>query len=169
MKRFVIIAAVAAVTTLAVANANAADLRVSSQVNHSVHIPVAGKSVAQLRAEIAAAAVTVCGREDAACVDVATSSGDDQLAAITSAREPAAAPKNVDVAMIDATTIRVPVAGKSLAKIQADIRTAAQAVCTATSGGASDNAACVKAAVADAQSQLSVMARNETSHRVAAN
>jgi hypothetical protein len=167
MIRMVFIASVAAAAMSTASASSAADLRVSSQTIASVHIAVAGKSIDQIKSEIDAAAVTVCGQKDMPCVDAATSAGYDQLAAITRSHLPQATSHDVDIAEIDATTIRVPTAGKSLAVIHADIQTAARAVCTAAGGA--DGATCVKAAVADAQSQLDEMARNETGHLVASN
>jgi hypothetical protein len=143
MKKIAILAAVAAVSAVAVP-ASAAQL---------IRISLVDKSTAQIDA------LTVCTDRKAdvsdECVTGAIGAANRQLAAITKARATkTAAPRQ------DLTVVRVSLKGKSADQIDADIKLAAQTVCKATNGVGSmaDYRACVGYAVRSAKAQLQAAA-----------
>jgi hypothetical protein len=147
MKKFAILAAVAAVSAVAVP-ASAAQL---------VRISLADKSTAQIDAEIRAAAQAVCTDRKAAvsdlCVTGAVDDANRQLTAIVKARgaKPVARAEAV-------TVIRVSLKGKSADQINADIKLAAQAVCkAANSGSRADYRVCVDGTIRSAKAQLQAL------------
>jgi len=145
MKKIAILAAVAAVSAVAVP-ASAAQL---------IRISLVDKSTAQIDAEIRAAAQAVCTDRKAVvsdeCVTGAIGAANRQLAAIAKAR----ATKTIAPRQ-DLTVVRVSLKGKSADQIDADIKLAAQTVCKATNGVSSmaDYRACVGYAVRSAKAQL---------------
>ena len=148
MKKFVILAAIAAVSAVAVP-ASAAQL---------VRISLADKSTAQIDAEIRAAAASVCTDRKAVvsneCVSITVGDANRQLAAIFKART------TKTVARREAlTVVRVSLKGKSADQINADIKLAAETVCKAanTSGSRADFRACVGGTVRSAKAQLQAM------------
>jgi hypothetical protein len=154
MKKFAILAAVAAVSAVAVP-ASAAQL---------VRVSLAGKSAAQIDADIRAAATTVCTDRKAGvsddCVTGTISDANRQLAAIFKARTTKTVARHEDL-----TVVRVSLKGKSADQINAEIKVAAETVCKATngSGNLSDYRACVGYAVRSAKAQLE--AANVSSRR----
>lgn len=151
--KFACLAAAAAATLFALPAA-AADLRVSRNPSPVVRIAIAGKTDAQVAAEIKAAAATVCGADAGSCAQTAVREANRQYAAIKRSR--VAPTAKVEVAREDRTSVRVPVTGRSLAQINADIEVAAKSVCKAV--GASDFRGCVDKASRSAKSQLREMA-----------
>lgn len=148
MKKFAVLAAVAAVSAVAVP-ASAAQL---------IRISLADKSTAQIDAEIAAAAQAVCTNRQTAvsdlCVSGAISDANRQLAAITRARGAKAVARREAV-----TVVRVSLKGKSADQIDADIKLAAQAVCkAANSGNRADYRACVGGTIRSAKARLQAAA-----------
>lgn len=148
MKKFAILAAVAAVSAVAVP-ASAAQL---------VRISLVGKSTAQIDAEIRAAAQTVCTDRKAGvstdCLSGTINDANRQLAAITKARSAKPAARRQDL-----TVMRVSLKGKSADQIQTEIKLAAETVCKATNPiTASDYRACVGAALRSAKAQLQASA-----------
>ncbi len=148
MKKFAILAAVAAVSAIAVP-ASAAQL---------VRISLVAKSTAQIDAEIRAAAQTVCTDRKAVvsdeCVTMTIGDANRQLAAIAKARTART------VARTEAVTVmRVSLKGKSAEQINADIKLAAETVCKAAnvSGSRADVRACVGGTVRSAKAQLQAM------------
>jgi hypothetical protein len=148
MKKFAILAAIAAVSAVAVP-ASAAQL---------VRISLADKSTAQIDAEIRAAAQTVCTDRKAVvsdeCVTITISDANRQLGAIAKARV------TKTVARREAVTImRISLKGKSAEQINADIKLAAETVCKAanTSGSRAEIRACVGGTVRSAKAQLQAM------------
>jgi hypothetical protein len=145
MKKFAILAAVAAVSAVAVP-ASAAQL---------VRISLVDKSTAQIDAEIRAAAQTVCterkGVVSTDCVNGSISDANRQLAAITKTRGAKPATRREDL-----TVMRVSLKGKSADQIHADIQLAAETVCKAANASSSraDYRACVGFAVRSAKAQL---------------
>ncbi|KQY30108.1 hypothetical protein ASD21_13465 [Caulobacter sp. Root1455] len=145
MKKFAILAAVAAVSAVAVP-ASAAQL---------VRISLAGKSTAQIDAEIRAAAQTVCTDRKAvvsnACVISTIGDAQRQLNGVIQTRTVKTAVRSEAV-----TVIRVSLKGKSADQINADIKLAAEAVCKAanSSGSRADIRACVGGTVRSAKAQL---------------
>jgi hypothetical protein len=154
MKKFAILAAVAAVSAIAVP-ASAAQL---------VRVSLVNKSTAQIDADIRAAATTVCtdrkGVVSDDCMTGTVSDANRQLAAISKAR----ATKTVAPRQ-DLTVVRVSLKGKSAEQINADIKLAAESVCKAANGASnlSDFRACVGYAVRSAKAQLE--AANVSSRR----
>jgi hypothetical protein len=148
MKKFAILAAIAAVSAVAVP-ASAAQL---------VRISLADKSTAQIDAEIRAAAQTVCTDRKAVvsdeCVTITISDANRQLGAIAKARV------TKTVARREAVTVmRISLKGKSAEQINADIKLAAETVCKAanTSGSRAEIRACVGGTVRSAKAQLQAM------------
>lgn len=147
MKKFAILAAVAAVSAIAVP-ASAAQL---------VRISLADKSTAQIDAEIRAAATSVCTDRKAVvsddCVSVTISDANRQLSAIAKARV------TKTVARREAVTVmRVSLKGKSAEQIDADIKLAAETVCKAANAGSrADIRACVGGTIRSAKAQLQAM------------
>jgi hypothetical protein len=168
MLKFAMLAAVATTTVVFASSAGAADLRVFSPANQAIHISLAGKAEAQVKAEIAAAANIVCAA-DASCLSATLEDANNQLAAIAkthTAASPAVA-ANVEVARADPSTVHVSLVGKSQAQIDADIKDAAQTVCKAID--ANDFAACVGDAINDAKAQLRYMAMADQPRQLASN
>lgn len=149
MKKIAILAAVAAVSAIAVP-ASAAQL---------VRISLAGKSAAQIDAEIRAAAQSVCTDRKAVasadCVSGTISDANRQLAALSKDRATKTVARREDL-----TVVRVSLKGKSAEQINADIKVAAETVCKATNGSHSlaDYRACVGYAVRSAKAQLQAAA-----------
>jgi replicative DNA helicase len=147
MKKIAILAAVAAVSAVAVP-ASAAQL---------VRISLVAKSTAQIDAEIRAAAQTVCTDRKAVvsdeCVTMTIGDANRQLAAIAKART------TKTVARREAVTVmRVSLKGKSAEQINADIKLAAETVCKATNPGShADFRACVGGTVRSAKAQLQAL------------
>ncbi len=149
MKKIAILAAVAAVSAVAVP-ASAAQL---------VRISLIGKSAAQIDAEIRAAATTVCtdrkGVASQDCVTGTISDANRQLAGMSKVRSAKPVARRDDL-----TVVRVSLKGKSADQINADIKVAAETVCKATSGSRNlaDYRACVGYAVRSAKAQLQAAA-----------
>ena len=148
MKKFAILAAVAAVSAVAVP-ASAAQL---------VRISLADKSTAQIDAEIRAAATSVCTDRKAVasaeCVTITIADGNRQLNAIAKAHV------TKTVARREAVTVmRISLKGKSAEQINADIKLAAETVCKAanTSGSRAEIRACVGGTVRSAKAQLQAL------------
>jgi hypothetical protein len=146
MKKFVILAAVAAVSAIAVP-ASAAQL---------VRISLADKSTAQIDAEIRTAANTVCTDRKAVvsdeCVTITIADANRQLNAISKARV------TKTVARREAVTVmRVSLKGKSAEQINADIKLAAETVCKAANNNRADVRACVGGTIRSAKAQLQAM------------
>jgi hypothetical protein len=146
MKKFAILAAVAAVSAVAVP-ASAAQL---------VRISLADKSTAQIDAEIRNAAQTVCADRKAvvsdACVTITIADANRQLNAIAKARV------TKTVARREAVTVmRVSLKGKSAEQINADIKLAAETVCKAANTNRADVRACVGGTIRSAKAQLQAM------------
>ena len=164
MNKYAILAAAVAASALITGSAGAADLHVYSPATKVVHIPLAGKSAAQIDAEINKAAYTVCGADNL-CARGAVEDANDQLRAIAHKSGPA----KVEVARQGPSIVRVSLAGKSLAKIDADIQAAADSVCKATNDDRAGYAACVSVAVSDAKAQLKSFAKSEQRQQLARN
>jgi len=161
MNKFAALAVAFAASTLMAAPASAADLRVSSPANPSVRISVAGKSSAQMTAEIKAAAISVCSNGqglDNTCLSDAIQDANSQLGALTAAHRIAAS-TNVRVSREGPTSVRVSLKGKTPSQVDTDITAAAHAVCKESSIGNSDYLSCVTAAVDDAKVQLRSVAQ----------
>jgi hypothetical protein len=146
MKKFAILAAVAAVSAVAVP-ASAAQL---------VRISLADKSTAQIDTEIRNAAQTVCTDRKAvvsdACVTITIADANRQLNAIAKARV------TKTVARREAVTVmRVSLKGKSAEQINADIKLAAETVCKAANTNRADVRACVGGTIRSAKAQLQAM------------
>jgi hypothetical protein len=145
MKKFVILAAIAAVSAVAVP-ASAAQL---------VRISLVGKSTAQIDAEIRAAATSVCTDRQAVvsndCVIATIGHAQRQLSGFSKARSTKAPARREAV-----TVVRVSLKGKSADEIQSEIKQAAATVCKAanSSGSHADYRACVGGAVRAAKAQL---------------
>jgi hypothetical protein len=154
MKKIAILAAVAAVSAVAVP-ASAAQL---------VRISLVDKSTTQIDAEIRAAAQTVCTDRKAVvssdCIEGTILDANRQLNTIMKARgaKPAARAQAVNV-------VRVSLKGKSVEQINADIKLAAETVCKAVNGSSSriEYQACVGGAIRSAKAQL--QAANASSRR----
>ncbi|MFZ0270016.1 hypothetical protein [Caulobacter sp.] len=144
MKKFAILAAVAAVSAVAVP-ASAAQL---------VRVSLTGKATAQIDAEIRAAAQTVCtdrkGVVSDDCITGTINDANRQLAAIFRARTTKTVARRENL-----TVMRVSLKGKSADQIQTEIKLAAETVCKATNPiTASDYRACVGSAIRSAKAQL---------------
>lgn len=155
--KFAAFAATTVLTALIAVPASASDLRVSSAPTPVVRIAVAGKSDVELRAEIKAAATTVCGKANFDCAAEAIRDANAQLASINRAQQRAAQPAKIDVARADPTSVRVRVTGRTLAQVNADIEAAAKLVCKGQAGG--DYTGCVIGAVHSAKAQLRELAQ----------
>ena len=155
------IAAAAAVVSAFAAPAFATDLHVSSKTVTAVHVPLAGKSAAQVTADIKAAAETVCGDANAApCIALAVSDANRQLNAIRRAHDTAG---KVEVARNDPSTIRVSLKGKTNEQILVDVDAAAQSVCKAATHSTAGVAfsACVSTSARDAKERLADITRRQ--------
>ena len=169
MMKFAALAVAFAASTLMVAPASAADLRVSSPANPSVRISVQGKSAAQMTAEIKAAAISVCSNSqglDNNCVSEAIRDANGQWNAIGAAHYVAAS-TNVRVSREGPASIRVSLQGKTPDQVDTDIAAAAHVVCKVESTGGSDYLSCVAAAVDDAKAQLRSVAQLDRPRRSA--
>ena len=156
--------AAAAVAALIAMPAAASDLRVSRTPSPVVRISIAGKTDAQVANEIKAAAVTVCGAAAGPCAQAATREANRQYAAIKRSQGAAETTK-VEVVREDRASVRVKLAGRSPAQIDADIDAAAKTVCKAVR--ASDFRGCVDKATRSAKSQLREMAVAPGAERLA--
>ena len=147
MKKFVILAAVAAVSAVAVP-ASAAQL---------VRISLADKPAAQIDAEIRAAAEAVCTDRKAVvsneCVTVTISDANRQLSAIAKARTTKTVARREAV-----TVVRISLKGKSADQINADIKLAAETVCKAANSNRADVRACMGVTIRSAKAQMQAMA-----------
>ncbi len=157
------IAATAVVlSAFAVAPAFATDLHVSSNTVTAVRVPLAGKSAAQISADIKAAAETVCKGAGGvgACVQVAIGDANHQLTAIRRSHDTAT---KVEVARNDPSTIRVSLKGKSNEQILAEVDAAAQSVCKAATHSTAGVAfsACVSTSARDAKERLADITRRQ--------
>jgi hypothetical protein len=132
--------------------AAASDLRVSRSPTPVVRIAIAGKTDAQVSAEINAAAATVCGAPAGECFGNAVRGANSQYSAIKRAHQRDANLAKVEVVREDRATIRVKVAGRSMAEINADIDSAAKTVCKVV--GTGDFRGCVTNATRSAKAQL---------------
>ncbi len=163
-------ASVVALSALVAVPAGAAELRVSSPSAPIVRIAVAGKSAAQLNAEIKSAAENVCAQADGVsvtCVQDAVDDANDQLSALAASHR-SVATANLSIERDGPATMRVSLKDKSPEQIEADIREAAAKVCKEDNDGAEFNA-CVDAAVADAKYQLRTVAQVGSSRELALN
>lgn len=145
----------AATAALFALPAAAADLRVSRDPSPVVRIAVAGKTDAQVAGEIRAAASVVCGKDVGPCAQAAIVAANRQYAAIKRSRD-AAPTSKVEVVREDHASVRVKVAGRTVAQIDADIDAAARTVCKAV--GSADYRRCVDKAARSAKAQLREMA-----------
>ena len=151
--------AVATAAALIAIPAVASDVRVSRAPTPVVRIAIAGKTDAQVTAEIKAAAATVCSAKIGECVDIAVRGANNQYAAIKRAKQRDANPAKVEVAREDRATIRVKVTGRSLEQITSDIDVAAKSVCKAV--GTGDVRGCVAQATRSAKAQLREMGQSQ--------
>ena len=161
IKLSAIAAAAVALSAFAVAPAFATDLHVSSNTVTAVHVPLAGKSPAQISADIKAAAETVCKGAGGvgACVQVAIGDANRQLNAIRRAHDTST---KVEVARNDPSTVRVSLKGKSNEQVLAEIDAAAQSVCKATHSTAGIAfKACVDSSARDAKERLADITRRQ--------
>ncbi|MDP3745842.1 MAG: hypothetical protein Q8Q88_02230 [Phenylobacterium sp.] len=164
--KFTVLAASSVLAALIAAPASAADIRVSSAPTPVVRIALAGKSDAQISAEIKAAATTVCGQAASDCAAAAIRDANTQLASINRAHARAAnAAQRIDVVRDDPKSVRVPVTGRSLVQINTDIDAAAKAVCKGQAGTAYRS--CVTGATRSAKAQLQQMAQTPRPAQVA--
>lgn len=147
MIKFAAFTAAAALALLAAAPAGA------QPAGQTVRISVAGKTVAQVNAEIGAAARAVCGAADQACVEDAIHSARRQLAALTHRAE---RPDEMRVAMLEGGVyaVRVSLVGKSAEQVDKALDEAAVAVCRPATVGGSEYRACVNTALDSAHAQL---------------
>lgn len=155
--------AVAATAALIAFPAAASDLRVSRTPTPVVRIAIAGKTDAQVTAEIKTAAATVCNATAGDCVDHAISGAKNQYAAIKRAKQRDANPAKVEVAREDRATVRVKVTGRTIEQINVDIDAAAKSVCRAV--GAGDFRGCVDHATRSARSQLRELTATQVASR----
>ena len=155
--------AIAAALTAVPAAAATPDLRVSPQ-GAVVRVSLAGKTSAQVDAEIKAGANTVCAKNNLrgetlrSCVIDSIRDATGQLNRIVSANPTLASakPAKLLVSREDKSVIRVAIAGKSDTQLSSEIAAAAETVCKVSTGataGASFRA-CVNGAVRDANAQL---------------
>ena len=98
MFKFMTLAAIATTATVFAGTAGATDLRVFSPANPAIHISLAGKTDAQIQAEIRAAANVVCAATDIECLSTTLDDANAQLAAIAKSSKHAASPAQVEVA-----------------------------------------------------------------------
>lgn len=145
--------------------AQAADLKVFSPTNPVVHVLVAGKSSAQISADVLVAAKAVCGESDLACVRQAYQAASDEVRAF----DPASGSDMVAVARADGSTVHVALTGRSIPAVYADIVLAAETVCRASNAGEATFAACVRSTVNDARAQLRFMDTMVGRERIASN
>jgi UrcA family protein len=139
----------AAFAALAIAAVVAAPAGAKSA--NEIRVSITGKNSVQIENELKAAAATVCGAADAACVDTALMSAHRQLASIMRARD-----TGKPVAAETVSVVRISLKGKTQDQIHAEIRTAAQTVCKAElqNLSVSSYSACVADAVRAAKAQL---------------
>ncbi len=169
---FASIAAAVAVSALMTAPAGAAELRVNSPTTPVVHISLAGKTTAQVNTEIKAAANTVCGTWNGACISEAISDAQDQYAAITRMGHKvadASGANRLNVSRTGPTTIRVSLKGKTSAQIESEVQTAVQTVCKSTNPTFSDYRACVEVTDREAHSRLRQIAQADQASKLASN
>lgn len=151
MKKFAVLAAVVTVSAAIAAPASAATL---------VRVPLAGKTSVQINNEIKAAAQTVCAKEKAAfvaaCLESTTYDANRQLASILKGRTGAT---KVSARREAVSVVRISLKGKSAAEINAEITTAAKAVCKASNDFTNryEFQACVGGTVRSAKAQLQAM------------
>ena len=127
----------------------AADLHVAHSASSVVRIQVAGKTHDQVRQEIAAAAVKVCGDAGANCVDDARYDGERQLRELDARAHPV---NRIEVARNDPNTVRISLKGKTRAQIEQEIDAAAVKVCKGAS--IAEERECKTQASADAKRRL---------------
>jgi len=160
MNKFSAFAVAAAVTLLSGAAAQAADLRVSTSLTPVVRVSLAGKSAAQIDAEIKTAAQTVCTTTknlvDKDCANSAVADARRQLSSAPKVRSPGI---KLEIARNDAQVARVSLKGKTPAQIDADIEAAARTVCSAARNFNNvEYRACVARSVRAAKTQLRTVA-----------
>lgn len=121
-------AAVAAIAAASLASAASA----SAESADLVRVSIAGKTAAQVNAEVDAAAREVCGASDAACVRQAVFRARRQLMALIHLGDPA---DPVRVTILDGTVyaVRVSYQGQSRERLNEAADAAAVAVCRAPS------------------------------------
>lgn len=168
MNKFAALAVVATVSALGFQPALAAD---ASRVNvQTVRISLIGKTDAQVRTEIRDAAATVCGASVSDCTSLAIRKANAQFDKITRKRAAIAAPTRT-ARLYDGraqvASVRVALAGRSPAEIEADINAAADTVCKATNETAPDYRSCVTGAVRSAKFQLRQLAQAERPQQLA--
>ena len=155
MLKFAAFAAIATASVIAAAPASAASA-------DSVRIQVAGKTAAQVNAEIVSAAEQVCQGEFN-CYGEALRQAHKQLARLTSQ---GGRPEEMRLTLLagGVYAMRVSLVGKSADQLNADIGRAASAVCRPTTSGF-DYATCVHTAARTAQDEL----RARSGQKVASN
>lgn len=168
MNKFAALALAATVSAFGISPALAAD---ASHVDvQTVRISLVGKTDVQVRAEIRDAAATVCGETAGDCVTTSIRRANAQFNAITRKRAAAEAPARtakLEDGRAAVATVRVALAGRSAAQVEADINAAADTVCKATNDSAPDYRACVSGAVRSAKFQLRQLAQVERPTQVA--
>ena len=156
-----------AFAALIAAPADAQTVSVARDAAPVVRIALAGKSDAQINDEIAAAAAKVCGGAAGGdCFYETLLDAKSQFYAFIHAHQPAA---KLATAHAGADLIRVSLAGKSPAEIDAAIRDAAQKVCKAASSDQIDFADCVTAATDNANAQRQQLSRAAKPEQLASN
>jgi hypothetical protein len=145
------IAIAAAFTSMMFAGSAFAADQISAAPERTVRVPVANKSMSQLRTEIRTAARQVCDGLGVSCLDYALRDARLQLTRVSVA-QPERAVSQEDRPV----KIRVRVAGLGEVELNRAIVVAAETVCTNAGARAYELRACVDQAVADAQSQLRV-------------
>lgn len=159
--------------TLARSVASSANVAVSHEGAAATAIPVAlaGKSRAEVDAEVSAAARKVCSDDkglDSACFSDAVDQANDQLDAIARANRTVAS-ADVDVSREGPSTIRISLKGKSPAQIDAEISAAAHQVCHEATSGGMEYDSCVESATSDAKAQLLTTAQAASPKQFASN
>lgn len=152
------IAAFALVAVAAAGVASASELRVLDPHAPSVHVQLAGKSAAEVKAQILAASKQVCDGDEACVADTVADATLQFRMLAGQAHAPQVTEAKLDVVRDGETTVRIALEQKSPAVIEAEINAAANAVCKAANEGVSaDVSACVTRAVDDAHRQLKTM------------
>jgi hypothetical protein len=149
-----------AVIALAALPASASDLHVANSAASVVRIALANKSSDQVSREIDDAARTVCKGPSASegCYMDAVRDANRQVQEITGRSRPPAA--KIEVARNDPSTVRISLKGKSVAQINQEIDTAANAVCKGALGA--DFRDCVTTASQDAKRRLAEAGKTRT-------
>jgi hypothetical protein len=157
----------AACSALIAAPAGAQTVSVARDAAPVVRIALAGKSDAQINDEITAAAAKVCGGAAGGdCFYETLLDAKSQFYAFIHAHQPVA---KLAAAPTGAGLVRVSLAGKSPAEIDAAIREAAQKVCKAASTDPIDFADCVTTATDDANAQRQQLSKAAKPEQLASN